>query len=197
MTDILERHNSAPLISLICSLTIVVSVALASSSCSDLSESQSKRVQEALDDTLLSSTESWNVDMELIEEGVKKVRLRGSYAATYNFENLNETRISGPVFIQVFDSAGTVETRVTSDRAVYRADESEFELYGNVIVRTEEGRRLESEYLEWKQSDNRVSTPRFVIITTPSDSIAGNGFEGTTNLSEYTIREVTGQFVLD
>ncbi|MDX1618700.1 MAG: LPS export ABC transporter periplasmic protein LptC [Balneolaceae bacterium] len=193
----MERHNSAPLISLICSLTIVVSVALASSSCSDLSESQSKRVQEALDDTLLSSTESWNVDMELIEEGVKKVRLRGSYAATYNFENLNETRISGPVFIQVFDSAGTVETRVTSDRAVYRADESEFELYGNVIVRTEEGRRLESEYLEWKQSDNRVSTPRFVIITTPSDSIAGNGFEGTTNLSEYTIREVTGQFVLD
>lgn len=194
--DILEQHNRRPLISLALSLTVVMAVAL-TSSCGDLSEKQSKRVQEALDDTLLSSTETWKVDMELIEEGEKRVRLRGSYAETFNLENLSETRISGPVFIQVFDSTGAVETRVTSERAVYRADNSEFELYGNVIVRTNEGRRLESEYLEWKQADNRVSTPRFVIITTPTDSIAGNGFEGTTNLTEYTIKEVTGQFILD
>lgn len=194
--DILEPHNGfSSLASLAISLLVVSAIAL--TSCGDLSETQSRRVQEALDDTLLSSTESWDVDMELNEEGVKKVRLRGSYAATYNLEELKETRIKGPVFIQVFDSTGSVETRVTSEKAVYRAENAEFELYGNVVVRTVEGRRLESEYLAWHQAENRVSTPRFVIITTPSDSIAGNGFEGTTDLSEYTIKEVTGQFILD
>lgn len=190
--DILEHNSPASLAAL-----LLIVTAIAFSSCSDLSETQTLRVKEALDDTLLSSTESWNIDMELFEEREKKIRLRGSYAATFNLEDLNETRISGPVFVQVFDSAGTVETRVTSDSAIYRAAASEFELFGNVIVRTIEGRMLESEYLKWDQSKNRVSSPQFVIIITPRDSIAGNGFEGTTDLSEYTVREVTGQFIID
>ncbi|MDR8390409.1 LPS export ABC transporter periplasmic protein LptC [Aliifodinibius sp. S!AR15-10] len=172
-------------------------VLLGFSSCGELSDSQTQRVKEALSDTLLSSTETWDVDMELIEKGQKKVRIRGSYAATYTMEEMNETRISGPVFVQVFDSTGTVETRVTANRAVYQPDESIFQLHGDVKVRTITNRRLRSEYLKWNSGDNRVSTPQFVIITTPSDSIAGNGFEGTTDLSEYTIREVTGQVTVD
>ena len=181
------------------SITIVLPVLLLAFqvSCSELSDTQTQRVREALKDTLLSSTESWNIDMELIEEGVKKVRIRGSYAATYSLKELNETRIDGPVFIQVFDSTGAVTTLVRSEWAKYRAQNSEFELFGNVRVGTDEGRRLESEYLMWDQAANRISSPRFVIITTPTDSIAGNGFEGSTDLSEYTIREVTGQFVIE
>lgn len=170
---------------------------IALSSCGDLSDSQSERVQEALSDTLLSTTETWGVDMELMEKGIKKVRVRGSYAATYNMEEMNETHIDGPVRVQVFDSTGAIETRVTANSAIYRADESIFQLYGNVKVRTATGRRLVSEYLKWDQGSNNVSTPQFVIITTPSDSIAGSGFEGTTDLSEYTIREVTGQFIVN
>lgn len=191
--DISERHN---LLTLLTFLLPVLALSF-QVSCSELSDTQTQRVREALSDTLLSSTESWDVDMELIEEGVKKVRIRGSYAATYSLKELNETRIDGPVFIQVFDSTGAVTTRVRSDWAKYRAQDTEFELFGNVRVGSDEGRRLESEYLMWDQAVNRISSPRFVIITTPTDSIAGNGFEGSTDLSEYTIREVSGQFLID
>ncbi len=90
-----------------------------------------------------------------------------------------------------------METRPQSEWAVYKANESIFKLYGDVRVQTETGRRLRSEYLKWDEGSNQVSTPRFVIITTPTDSIAGNGFEGTTDLSEYTIRRVTGQFIVE
>lgn len=193
VTDTLEQHNILTAFT----IAILIVAAIALSSCSDLSDTQTQRVQEALNDTLLSSTESWNVDMELIEEGLKKVRIQGSYAATYNLKDFNETHIEGPVYVQVFDSTGAVKTRATSERAVYHPEISEFELYGDVIVQTVTGRRLESEYLEWNQSDNKLSTPRFVIITTPSDSIAGNGFEGASDLSQYTIKEVTGQFLID
>ncbi|MDZ7692888.1 MAG: LPS export ABC transporter periplasmic protein LptC [Balneolaceae bacterium] len=193
MTDILERHKTFSAFS----ASLIVVLMLALSSCGDLSDSQSERVQEALSDTLLSTTETWGVDMELMEKGIKKVRVRGSYAATYNMEEINETHIDGPVRVQVFDSTGATETRVTANSAIYRADESIFQLYGNVKVRTATGRRLVSEYLKWDQGSNNVSTPQFVIITTPSDSIAGSGFEGTTDLSEYTIREVTGQFIVN
>ncbi|WP_395276502.1 LPS export ABC transporter periplasmic protein LptC [Halalkalibaculum sp. DA384] len=178
-------------------ISLLTVAGLALSSCGELSDSQSQRVREALNDTLLSSTESWGVDMELIKEGQKKVRIRGTYAASYSMEEVNETRIAGPVHVEVYDSTGTVETRVTANRAVYQPNESIFNLHGDVRVRTNTERRLRSEFLKWDSGSNEVSTPKFVIITTPSDSIAGNGFEGTTDLSEYTIREVTGQFTIN
>ena len=166
-------------------------------SCGELSQEQATQVDEALSDSLTSTTETWDVDMEMIEEGFKKLHLTGSYAATYTTKDSSSTRIKGPVNIQVFDTTGAVTTRVSSDRAVYRTDEAIFELFGNVKVNTDNGRHLESEYLKWMQNSNRITTPKFVIITTPTDSIAGTGFEGTTDLTNYTITEPKGQVLVD
>lgn len=189
---ILTPHNT-----FIPFLSALAAVILMTVSCSDLSEQDSQQIDEALNDSLTSTTETWDLDMAIIEEGQKKVQVTGSYAATYKTEDLNETRIRGPVHIDVFDSTGTVKTVVDSDRAVYRAHQSEFELFGDVRVNSNDERFLESEYLKWEQGSDRISTPEFVIITTPSDSIAGSGFEGTTDLLNYTIQEPTGRFTVD
>ncbi|HLR26208.1 MAG TPA: LPS export ABC transporter periplasmic protein LptC [Fodinibius sp.] len=166
-------------------------------SCGELSQEQATQVDEALSDSLTSTTESWGMDMELIEEGHKKVHLTGSYAATYTSDDSSSTRIKGPVAIQVFDTTGTITTHVTSNRAIYRTDDAIFELFGDVQVTTNSDRHLESEYLKWMQNTNRITTPKFVIITTPTDSIAGTGFEGTTDLENYTITEPKGQVLID
>lgn len=189
--DILEPHNT--LYTLLISLLITGAL----SSCGELSEEQAKQIDQALKDSLTSTTETWNVDMEIIEDGLTKIRLMGSYAATYNTEEVNETRIKGPVTIQVFDSSGTIKTRALSDRAVYKAEEAIFELYGNVRINTEDNRHLESEYLKWKQNKEMINTPKFVIITTPTDSIAGTGFEGTTDLTNYSIKEPKGRVIVN
>jgi len=188
---ILEPHNT--LYSLLFSLLLTVTL----SSCGDLSEEQTKKIDEALQDSLTSTTETWDVDMEITEDGLKKLRLLGSYAATYNTKDRNETRIKGPITIHVFDSSGAVKTRAFSDRAVYKTEDAIFELYGNVQVNTRENRHLESEYLEWKQDDNTITTPKFVVITTPTDSIAGTGFKGTTDLTNYSIKNPTGRIIVD
>ena len=39
------------------------------SACSDISQQEKKKIEEALRDSLLSVTESWDVDMQLIENG--------------------------------------------------------------------------------------------------------------------------------
>lgn len=189
---ILEPHRTyiAFLLSII--LTLIMGV-----SCTELSQKDARQVNEAVNDSLISSTETWDLDMTLIEEGLKKVRVKGSYAATFNLPELKETRIKGPVHIDIYDSLGAVKTEVKSSRAIYRAEESEFELFGNVQVDTRDNRHLESEYLKWNQADNKITTPQFVIITTPSDSIAGTGFTGTTDLSNYTIKEPKGRVIVN
>lgn len=191
MTAILELHNT--LLALFASLLITALV----SACGELSQEQAKQIDEALKDSLTSTTETWDVNMDIIEEGMKKVQLWGSYAATYSKENKNETRIKGPVKIHVFDSTGTVKTRVFSDSAVYQPQDAIFKLYGNVRVNTKDNRHLESEFLKWQQGTNKISTPKFVIITTPTDSIAGTGFHGSTDLSDYTIIEPKGRVIVD
>lgn len=188
MIDILAPHKS---------IVLILGLFTAFTACSDLSEEDNQQIDEALSDSLTSTTETWNVDMNIIEEGQKKVHLTGSYAATFNTEELNETRISGPVHIDVFDSTGAVETTVDSDRATYRAEDTEFEFFGNVRVNVKDERFLESEYLKWEQGSNQISTPKFVIIITPSDSIAGTGFEGTSDLDSYTIEQPQGRVTVD
>jgi LPS export ABC transporter protein LptC len=189
--DILEPHKT--IVSLILSLLVVVGT----SACGELSQKQSKQVNEALKDSLTSTTETWGVDMEIMEEGLKKVRLKGSYAATYANGDRNETQIKGPIKIQVFDSTGAIKTHVFSDRAVYQAENAIFEFFGNVKVNTSDNRHLESEYLKWEQDNNKISTPKFVIITTPTDSIAGTGFKGNSDLTNYTIEKPKGRVIVN
>lgn len=190
-TDILEPLDTC--YALLFSLLITAVL----SACGDLSEEQTQQVDKALRDSLTSTTQTWDVDMAIAEDGIKKIRLLGSYAETYNSQDQNETRIKGPVTIHVFDSTGAVKTRAYSERAVYKTEDAIFELYGNVRVDTEDNRHLESEYLEWEQADNMINTPKFVIITTPTDSIAGTGFEGTSDLTNYSIKEPKGRVTVD
>ena len=192
MIDILAPHKT------FCSLLFaILFVAVLATSCSDLSQEDSQKISKALRDSLTSTTETWDVDMEIMEEGFKKVRLTGSYAATYNTSDTKETRIKGPVHIDVFDSTGAITTTVDCIRAIYNAEDFVFEFFGDVRVNTDDNRHLESEYLKWKQGSDKISTPEFVIITTPTDSIAGTGFEGNTDLTKYTIKDVKGSVIVN
>ena len=172
-------------------------ISLFSLSCSNLSEYDNQQIKEALADSILSTTESWDVDMNIIEDGKLILNLKGDYAFTIKQSDLHETRISGPVLIKIFKENGKLESTVTCDSALYKPDDSEFEMFRNVRVVTEDGRKLSSEYLKWERRVDRVSTPEFVIFISPPDSIAANGFFGDTDLTNYTLNEGGGQVVID
>lgn len=167
------------------------------SACSDMSQKDKQKIEEALRDSLLSVTESWDVDMQIIENGKNVVNITGKHAAQFEENDKKITKIQGPVEITVYDDSGKVNAVVKSNRAEYEGNEMEFHCYGNVRVDTREDRHLESEYLYWNRNIDSVKTPDFVVITTPSDSISGTGFKGTLDLSSYSIKNVQGQVEID
>ena len=176
---------------------IPVILLLTAAGCTDLSSYDEDRVNEALADSLLSMTESWDIEMEIIEDGQRVVNIRAPYAATFHDGAVTETDMSGPVEVIVRDSLGNQKTRVTSDRALYTGRESRFKFRGDVVVVTDEGRVLRTHMLDWMQQDRTISSNEFVTITTKADSIAGFGLTGRDDLSVYTISRVTGEFQLD
>ncbi|HBQ61904.1 MAG TPA: LPS export ABC transporter periplasmic protein LptC [Balneolaceae bacterium] len=170
---------------------------LAALGCGELSEYENQQVQEALSDSLFTTTQSWDVDMEVLEQVRLKLRLQGSYATTTKNEHQNVTRISGPVYIEIYDEEGQTETIVDADSAIHRPDNMEFELFGNVEVQAKGGKILRSDYLKWQREQDRVSTTDFVIFISPPDSIAANGFYGNSDLTNYTLNEGGGRTVID
>ena len=178
-------------------ITALVGALLTVGCGSEMSDFESKRVSTALEDSMLSTTESWDVDMNMLENEVRIVRLRAPYSASYEIGADTETRFEGPVSIQIFDTSGTISTSVSCMQALYRARSSEFEFSGNVIVETDEGKKLRSEFLEWFQKTGTIQSDKYVIITAPGDSIAGYGLTGTEDLSEYTIKNVSGRVELN
>lgn len=170
---------------------------LIAGACSDLSEYDSEQVRTSLQDSLIYTTESWDVEMVLMKEGNARILIEGSYAITYHTPDRKETQIKGPVYVQLFDTLGNVETEAWSKRAVYFEVRSEFELYDSVQVLTNQQREMYTDFLVWSEQSNRITSPRFVTIITPTDSISGRGFDGLTDLTEYTIDEISGRLQVD
>jgi LPS export ABC transporter protein LptC len=166
-------------------------------SCTDLSEYDEAQVRSTMHDSLIYTTESWDVEMVLMQEGSTRMLIEGSYAISYQQEENKQTKIDGPVYVQIYDSLGTVETEAWSERAVYLEKDGEFELFDSVRVQTHDDRFLYSNYLKWAQDTDRITSPYYVTIITPTDSISGRGFDGLTDLSSYTITEPRGRLIVD
>ena len=170
---------------------------IAAVSCTDLSEYDEGQIRSTMHDSLIFTTESWDVQMTLIQEGRTRMYIEGSHAINHQAKERKQTKIEGPVYVQLFDTAGTVETEAWSKRALYLEDDAEFELYDSVRVQTVDNRQLFTEYLKWSQDTDRITSPNFVTIITPTDSISGRGFDGLTDLSSYTISEPRGRLIVD
>jgi LPS export ABC transporter protein LptC len=201
-TDILEQRKERT--KLFFSLRLkprlilpILFITLTFLSCTELSEYDSQQIQTVVNDSLITTTESWDVEMVLTQDGQKRIYIEGSYAINYQAEEDKRTNISGPVYVQIYDSTGAIESEAWSKRAIYLENQAEFELYDSVRVRTIDDRRLYSEFLKWTQNTDEISSPNFVTIITPTDSISGRGFEGLTDLTSYTIIAPRGRWMVE
>jgi LPS export ABC transporter protein LptC len=114
--------------------------------------------------------------------------------STYSvWRTLNDSvRVRSFVF-EEGDSSATI----TADSVVFFNQEGRYEAYGNVVVVTTEGRRLESEHLTWDQSDRKIRTRRFVRIITPTEVVRGNGLVAEEDLETYQIGRFTAEVEVD
>lgn len=176
---------------------LILSFAFISFSCTELSEYDTQQVNAALNDSLITTTESWDVAISLMRKGRTRMTIEGSHSVQYQTEENKRTTIDGPVYVQLFDTTGALETEAWSKRAIYYDNEREFELMDSVRVKTVDDRQLYTEYLKYIQDSDRISSPEFVTIITPSDSISGRGFSGLTDLTSYTITEPRGRLIVE
>lgn len=161
-------------------------------SCGRLSETDKQAVKDALADSLAYLSESWDVNVSLIEEGLRKVEIRAPYGTSKETNTGIIMSLSGPVTILVRDSLGNMEVEIRADSARYITREGQFIFDGNVFASTHDNRRLTAETLTWFQKTGDITSSGFVRIVTPTDSIQGYGLVGRADLSEYVLENLSG-----
>ena len=179
-------------------LIFCVVFGLVITSCQGLSEFDTQQIDQALQADKIGSNESWGFRLNLIDEGRKVLDLQADYAKFVENDEESVTEISGPILITVYDEeTGNLQSTITCDSALYRSPVGVFEMFSSVEINTTQKKILRSDYLKWQRFQDRMSTPLFVTFIAPPDSISALGFEGNTDLSEYTLNEGGGTVVID
>lgn len=112
----------------------------------------------------------------------------------FKFEKIDST-IGYHVDIRFFDSVGQVNSVLIGDSSVSRENSGRFSVYGNVLVRTSDSSRLETDYLHWDPDMKKIRTDAFVKIYKAGDVVTGWGMEADHKLSRIKIlRQVSGSF---
>jgi LPS export ABC transporter protein LptC len=106
-------------------------------------------------------------------------------------------RDTARVRVYLFNEQGDSSATVTADSLVFQTQKGLLDAYRNVVVVTEENKRLETEHLTWTQADRKIRTKRFVRIRTPTEVVQGNGLVADENLETYQLGRFAAEVEID
>jgi LPS export ABC transporter protein LptC len=136
--------------------------------------------------------ESWSSTVTLSDSGAIKAIIKSGYIRVY--EDPRQTLLSEGVVVDFFDDEGLPTSVLTSREGKVDDRTNDLEAWGDVVVVSlSDSTVLRSERLFWDNRNQRVHTPDFVSIVSPTERIQGTGFEAEENLKHYRIFSVSGE----
>ncbi|MBI1807648.1 MAG: LPS export ABC transporter periplasmic protein LptC [Ignavibacteria bacterium] len=135
--------------------------------------------------------ESWSATITFTDSGRVTAILRAGHIAM--FAEKRYTRLDSNIVVDFFDEHERHTSILTAARGQVNDVTHDFEAHENVVVVSDSGTTLKTEDLYWTNITQKVHTPSYVDITSPTEHINGQGFESDQGLKHYTIFKVTGQ----
>jgi len=102
------------------------------------------------------------------------------------------TEMPGGLQLYFYDDSLQVNSQLKAGYGVTYDKSDEMIARNNVEVVNAQGDKLNTEELVWNQKTQKISSEKFVKITTKDEIIFGDGFESNQDLSNYTIKKISG-----
>jgi LPS export ABC transporter protein LptC len=120
----------------------------------------------------------------LTDKGLQRAQLEADTA--YFFED--NTRIElEPVHTTFFTATGAKDAVLTSLRGTYNSRTTNMVARKNVVVVSEDGRRLTTPELIYNQQLNQISSDSAFVMTEPNRRLEGIGFRSDPNMKNIQI----------
>ncbi|WKZ70413.1 MAG: LPS export ABC transporter periplasmic protein LptC [Melioribacteraceae bacterium] len=136
----------------------------------------------------IPTQESWDSKILITGEGLLKAILYSDHILVY--DDRKETLLEG-VKINFFDDNEVKTSQLTSKRG--RIDDKTKDMFAidSVVAQNDSGTVLRTDELHWINKTQKITTDKFVTITTKEERIEGYGFISDQGLKNYTIYNVT------
>jgi LPS export ABC transporter protein LptC len=121
-------------------------------------------------------------------------RIKAILKAKKVFEYQNGDReFPEGIYLEFFDKMGKLTSTLKANTAFYFKNENKWRGRGNVEVKnTDKNQQLNSEELFWMPGTKKISTQKFVTITTETDVVYGTELDAAEDMSSYTLKNPTG-----
>ena len=148
--------------------------------------------------TLADSAEQvmFNVRTLLTAKGVQRGELFADTAYIFDDNTRFELRKVRATFNT---STGVKDGVMSADRGRYNLRQQLLEGFGNVVIVTNDGKRLTSPQLRYMQGLNEVSSDTSFTLVQPGKTLSGIGFKSDPQLTHFMVKKgtkATGSFVL-
>lgn len=120
----------------------------------------------------------------LTDAGLERAELNADTAFFFDDNTRIELRKVETTF---YTASGARDAYLTSKSGTYNNRTSAMVARGNVIVITEEGRRLETPELRYNQQSNEIASDSAFVLTEPGRRLEGIGFQSDPNMQNIRI----------
>ncbi|MFA8343223.1 MAG: LPS export ABC transporter periplasmic protein LptC [Rhodothermaceae bacterium] len=134
----------------------------------------------------IPTQESWNSDYRVTEDGLLKAIMFARHTRKYS--DKKET-LMDTLKVDFYDEHGIKTTTLTSYFGKINDQNKNMVARDSVVAINEDGTMLETEELHWNNRTRKITTEKFVTITTKDEIIKGYGLESDQNLKNYKIFE--------
>ena len=174
-------------------LTIVALGAALSFGCGRKTVSEGDRT--IADSVLRPDSEVQGATVFLYDRDRKTTEIRADLIR--RFEAIDST-MGYKLDIDFFDSVGQVSSNLVSDSGVIREKTGRLDVFGKVVVITQDSARLDTEFLRWNPERDKIETDAFVRFTRNNDVMTGWGMEADSDLGRLKIlSQVSGSVTED
>lgn len=123
----------------------------------------------------------------LTDRGVLNARLEADTA--FFFDENTRIELRG-VHLTFYTRTGERNSVLTSHEGTYNMRHARMEARGNVIVVSEDGRRLTSEQLRYDQTRDEISSDSAFVLTEPDRRLEGIGFTSDPNMNNVRVHRL-------
>lgn len=137
------------------------------------------------------SQESWNASITFTDSGRVTAILHAGHISSFMEKKF--AVLDSNIRVDFYDQNQHHSSVLTAVRGLVSDATHDFEAHDSVVVVSDSGSTMRTQDLYWSNRTQKIHTPSFVDIMSPTEHIFGQGFESDQNLKHYTIFKVTGQ----